>query len=738
MKNNTLSNTQLKIIAACAMMVDHVTWGFFDRASIFAVIMHMLGAIAIPVMCFCAAEGFRRSSDVARYIKRLLTFVIISIIPYYVYYNSFSKYRQNGIFDILLGVVWLAILEKTKLKKWQKIAISVAIIAVSIVFSSWPILPLVYIHIFYYGKTFKKQIGFFGIATIAFLASAILLICLNNRYQLIPISLEWWGPLFILGFFLALPLIRVYSGEKGNYVFGKYSFYVFYPLHFLILFVIKVLATTQVTVYDVYLTIHLVTFVGCIILSAISFTYRPSHGQSAIGFFAASAAVYCFGFVLEIISSTPEGYFLACNVQYLGEYITLLSALFFTAAMCRKSIHPANTAGYVVMAIWLQYGLLNTRETGFFYEYIGVNTDGPFARPDLGHSTGFFLSVLYFTMICTQIVVMCVRTNMKGTVLDRRRVKLIFGAIICCWAPYVATLLGLTGGYEVPALGLIAAGACLYLCFVKYGALDSIALASENALDRGHEGVLILDNRYRIVYHNSMVDKILGDFPHTKDVREWDVVKDILSGEISELFIDNKYYDFEIEPILESGIEQGKMIWVLDATEHHASMQKISDEANRDGLTGLYNRSHFKDLVDVEVEKGYSGTFIMMDMDNFKQVNDTYGHQRGDAALISLGNILAGYTDDILYACRIGGDEFCAYVRNVTERHAIEALLEDIMKNFDKTFRESDSVRCTISVGAIINDSAKAPLKNCSTLYQNADKLLYESKNGGKNTYRIG
>lgn len=498
-----------------------------------------------------------------------------------------------------------------------------------------------------------------------------------------------------------------------------------------------ILALFNFTVYDVYLAIHLATFVGCVVLAAISFRYRPSRGQSAIGFFAASAALYCFGFVLEIVSSTPEGYFLACNVQYLGEYVTLLTALFFTAAMCRRSLHPINIAAYIFMAICLQFGLLNTRKTGFFYTYIGVNTDGPFTRPDLGHSAGFFLSVIYFTLICTQIVVMCVRTNMKGTGLDKRRVKLIFGAIGCCWAPYVATLLGLTGGYEVPAVGLIAAGTCLYLCFVKYGTLDSIALASENALDRGHEGVLIIDNQFRIVYHNGMVDKILGDFPHNKDVREWPLVKDILSGEVTEIKIDEKYYDFEIEPVMESGFEQGKMIWILDSTDHHTTMLRISDEANRDGLTGLYNRTHFKELVDIEVNKGYSGTFIMMDMDNFKQVNDTYGHQRGDAALISLGNILAEYTDDILYACRIGGDEFCAYVRNVTDENAIKALLNDIMDNFNKTFRESDSVRCTISIGAIINDSKKGDLRNCSTLYQSADKMLYESKNSGKNKYSI-
>lgn len=735
-KKLSLDRTQLKIIAIISMVIDHSAWGFLDFYTPLAQFLHVCGRFTIPIMCFFIAEGFRKTHDIKRYIFRMATYAVVSILPFYVFFHEEYDYRQNIIFDLLLGLLLLTVLEST-LKKWVKILLSILLFTISITIGGWIIEPMLFILIFYYGRSWAEKVRLFIIADVAMVALLAGLISLNSIYHFSHYEWVWWDKFYLLGFMLALPLLKCYNGEKGKNIIGRHFFYVFYPMHFLVLAAIKAIFVQKVDFYTLYAALHIIAFLVCILLVALSLRARPSVGQMAISIFLLTAGIYVFGFILEIFATTADGYYLACLVQYLGEFAALISALYFVAYMCRKEFPVWVMAIHIVISAVLMYELLMTRESGFFYASISVNNDGPFPRPEIVHSTGFYLSLAFIFFICVEIISLCISVFRTGTALDRKRIRYILYSMIFCWIPYIATLSGVTNGYEIPALGLFITAIFLYMSFIKFGTLDSVTLAGENALDHGHEGIIVLDASYRIQYHNSLVDEILGDYSHTQDVRKWPVMKDILSGELKQYEVDDKIYEFQIEPLIENGYEQGKMVWIIDSTEHFENLKNIAELANRDGLTGLYNRIYFKELVDVEVEAGESGCFIMMDMDNFKQINDHYGHKRGDSVLISLANILISYSDEILYACRVGGDEFCAYLRGVKDKETVISVIENITKVFSNSFRESDEIKCTISIGAIINDSDKGELKNCSEMYQAADKLLYEAKGAGKNKYVI-
>lgn len=738
-KKLSLDRTQLKIIAIISMVIDHSAWGFLDFYTPLAQFLHVCGRFTVPIMCFFIAEGFRKTHDLKRYIFRMATYAVVSTIPFYIFFHEEYGYRQNIIFDLLLGLLLLTVLE-SKLAKWQKILLTILLFGISMTIGGWIIEPMLFILIFYYGRSWKEKVRLFIIADVAMVALLVVAICLNNVYHFSHYEWVWWDKFYLLGFMLALPLLKCYNGEKGKPIIGRHFFYIFYPAHFLVLSTIKAIAIYKIDYYTIYAAMHIVGFLVCVLLLALSLRARPSVGQMAISIFLLMASLYVFGFILEIFAASPDGYYLACLVQYLGEYGALIAALYFVAYMCRMKIPVWVIALHIEVSIYLLYKLLTTRETGFFYKSIGINTDGPFNRPELVHSTGFFISFVFILWMCTEIFVMCLSVLRHGTALDRKRVRLVLYSIIFCWLPYIGTLSGLTKGYEIPAAGLFIVALFLYLCFIKYGTLDSVTLAGENALDHSHEGIVVIDSSYRIQYHNSMVDSILGEYSHNEDVRKWPIMNDVLTGKVKELELNDRIYEFQIEPLVECGFEQGKMVWIIDSTEHISNMKMMSDAANRDGLTGLYNRTYFKTLVDDDVDAGRNGSFLMMDMDNFKMVNDHYGHQRGDNVLKNLAKILASYSDDILYACRVGGDEFCAYLRDVTDRETVEEVITYIMKSFNGTFRENDEVICTISIGAYINkfsDLDNAKIKHCSEMYQAADKLLYKAKESGKNKFVI-
>lgn len=736
MKKLSLNREQLKLIAICSMVIDHIAWGFLDFYTPLAQFLHVLGRLCIPIMCFFVVEGFKKSSNVRNYGRRMATFMFASMIPFYIFFHEEYGYRQNIIFDYLLGLLLLIVLENKNLKKSQKVLFSTALFITSAVIGGWVFGPMLFMLAFYYGRDFKEKAKWFCIANIAIVATLVVGILINSAHPYMKYDWVWWDKFYLLGFMLALPLLKVYNGEKGKQIGGRYFFYLFYPLHFLVLSGIKEIFVNNASAHDIYVLAHIITLVLAVSLLCMTYKSRPSKGQESISMFMIGASIYVLGFVLEVLSSTPEAYWIDCIVQYVGEYFAMLASLFFVSHMCRITVPRFVYAFHSVIAILLLYSIVTTRETGFFYSYIGVNTDGPFARLELVHSTGFYLSIAYLALICIEDIAMCVSVLLHGTEADKRRSRFIIYSALLAWIPYCATVTGLTGGYEIPAAGFIIVGLFLYLTFIKFGALDSISLAGENALEHGREGIIVIDNAYRIKYHNKMVHKVVGDFPHDQDIHRWPIINEVISGERTSIEIHDRIYDFEVEPLVENGYEQGKMIWIIDNTEHHAAMKEIEEYANRDPLTGLFNRMHFKELVDEDVKDGRRGTFIMMDMDNFKQVNDLYGHQRGDAILKSLAEILSRYPIEEMYSCRIGGDEFCAYLRNDIDEAKVKEVVDNIMNSFSKNFRSDENAKCSLSLGAVINNQ-EGVLLNCSEMYSIADDKLYEAKGAGKNTFKI-
>ncbi|MCR5734716.1 MAG: diguanylate cyclase [Lachnospiraceae bacterium] len=734
--NIQFDRTTLKIIAIVSMVIDHVAWGFVDFYSPLGQFMHLLGRFTIPIMSFFVAEGFKKTHDLKQYIYRMAAGAAISIIPFYLFFGEEYGYRQNIIFDYLLGLLMLTILEKSRFKKWQKAALVTVLFVISATVGGWIITPSCFILAFYYGRTFKEKAKWVIISTLATVTFIVSSTLLNYVYHFSHYDWVWWDKLYMLGFMLALPVLYRYNGENGTGKPGNKFFYLFYPCHFMVLFSLKWVVNNRGDVYSIYIGIHLAVVIISLIMLERVMRFRPTKGQNAISFFLVSAAIYSMGFIIEILASSAEGYFLACIVQYFGEYMLFIAVLAFVSECCLIGLPRFVYLLHIVASICLMYALITTRKTGFFYTYIGVNNDFAIDRPELVHGPGFFLSFSYFIIVCLEVIGFGIYIFRNGSSIEKKRMRLILWAMAFCWIPYGITATGITGGFEIPAVGLLVAGILLYRSFFVYGMLDSVALASENALDRAHEGIIVIDDRHHVSFHNSIVDRIIGDIPHGTDVFNNPTLKSILDRDTKQISANDRIYDIQVDELKANKYTQGYMVWFIDVTEHMKILSQIEEMARRDVLTGLYNRSYFKDIVNDDVKKGKRGTFFMMDMDNFKGVNDRYGHQRGDQVLKNLATILSEYPEEEMYACRVGGDEFCVYLRNITDIKYITEIIKNITDRFKHLFREEDDRKCSVSIGAVINNDPDS-IYDCSTMYAMADKKLYEAKKAGKDTYRI-
>ena len=154
-----------------------------------------------------------------------------------------------------------------------------------------------------------------------------------------------------------------------------------------------------------------------------------------------------------------------------------------------------------------------------------------------------------------------------------------------------------------------------------------------------------------------------------------------------------------------------------------------------DSLTGLYNRSYLEQKVTEMVNEGTKGTLFIMDIDNFKKVNDTFGHIAGDKTLKLLADTLRENTRKMDIVGRLGGDEFVIFYSDMTDRKVSENKAGSIIDMFLEKFRSGYCLpEVSVSIGIV---HCPENGKDFKTLYKNADKALYYTKNNGKNFYHF-
>ena len=161
----------------------------------------------------------------------------------------------------------------------------------------------------------------------------------------------------------------------------------------------------------------------------------------------------------------------------------------------------------------------------------------------------------------------------------------------------------------------------------------------------------------------------------------------------------------------------------------------ITNHANRDYLTGLYNRRYFYENMQHYIEDisdtNEKFAVAMIDIDHFKKVNDTYGHDVGDKVIVHLAEILSSSTSYNDLVSRFGGEEFCLILKNINRYSAID-ILERIRKDVEShaiSAPNGDALKFTISIGATMFNADDGLDESIN----NADMMLYNAKNGGRN-----
>lgn len=230
-----LNANMLKYIAIIAMTIDHIAWTFLPKDTVTGQLMHVIGRLTLPIMSFFIAEGYYKTKNLKKYILRLSIFTVISATAYsFTHTGKLFAYGGLGvIYTLLLGLLAIVVWN-LKIKKGYRIVLIVILCLLSMP-GDWQIFGVLYCLFFaIYHNNFKSQCIAFSITSVFMIAGCI---GMNLYYGNSPLA-----EAFQLGVFLALPVLYLYNGKRGSYnSFHKWIFYIYYPLHLVILGIIKIL-----------------------------------------------------------------------------------------------------------------------------------------------------------------------------------------------------------------------------------------------------------------------------------------------------------------------------------------------------------------------------------------------------------------------------------------------------------------------------------------------------------------
>ncbi|MGP6427412.1 MULTISPECIES: GGDEF domain-containing protein [Pseudomonas] len=195
--------------------------------------------------------------------------------------------------------------------------------------------------------------------------------------------------------------------------------------------------------------------------------------------------------------------------------------------------------------------------------------------------------------------------------------------------------------------------------------------------------------------------------------------------------------------IIQISLVEGAMAIMLIAlsmtgTERYRREKQIAELAARDPLTALYNRRALEvrapRLLD-EVSSARPGALLLIDIDNFKLINDLYGHTAGDRLLIALSEMIRAVLPKGALAARLGGDEFVMLLGDASHAQIMDlgcALRKQFQQMTSQSYTTPQAV--TLSIGAKVFDQPPASL---AALIEQGDSALYESKRGGRNRIQL-
>ncbi|MFF2092306.1 histidine kinase N-terminal 7TM domain-containing protein [Paenibacillus sp. NPDC058174] len=539
------------------------------------------------------------------------------------------------------------------------------------------------------------------------------------------------------------------------------------------------------TPYSAVITLIVTAGVINVIMGIYVLTNRSKQSMSKT-FIALSlfSAIYVFGTALELSAESLEEIKLWIKVEYWGlPFLPPISLLLIMQFLgMERYLKPPLRIGLFVMPVVTVLLVMTNDFHHFYYRSVEISRTASFLKVDLVAGPWYIIQGGYtFGCMFGGVVLLLLYWNRMKSSYRLQHVTMLVGLLLPIAGDF-AYLGNLTpeGIDPIPVIMTITSAMYMYALAGK-GLMNVAPIARDNLFESMGDGVLVLDMENRLVDYNpaaaSVITKLTANSighsieplwrMHTDalllDPREEELessARDVSAIQEEEVLwmLDGQAYYYQIRSSIvrkKGGQENGKLIVLIDVTERVQLQEKLRYLAYHDGLTGVYNRSHFiqlsEKLLDEAVSANEPLAILLFDIDHFKRINDGYGHDVGDKALLHVVELCRGLlrSEDIF--ARYGGEEFviampglslyeaAAAAQSIRAAIAAQPLVLTAMSQLQPQPQPPPVVSITASFGVAVASSIglSGGGVTVSQTLSAADRALYEAKNSGRNTVRM-
>jgi diguanylate cyclase (GGDEF)-like protein len=375
-----------------------------------------------------------------------------------------------------------------------------------------------------------------------------------------------------------------------------------------------------------------------------------------------------------------------------------------------------------------------------------------------GHGFWWIAIISYLYILSTVFFLWQALRNFSE--FSRRQTRLLLGAtffMIGTNLLYLFEIIPTTEGVDWTSLTFSICGLLFLLALYGTQFLNIVPIAHHLIIERMPDCILVLDhNNYIIDFNPAMTQKFginknhLGEKIETV-MKDWqEVIELTLLDETPpplELIINSptlSVFDTRLTRLIDERNQlYGKLIVFRNVTLRYKIRQELQEQlievrelnkkisyiAERDSLTNAYTRRYLYEKLSKWIEKKTPFIVALLDVDKFKQINDSYGHTIGDEVLIGLTNQLFAIVEEDNIVCRYGGEEFVVAIQN-SSLQEVFGRFEKVLKNFREFCLSKFNVDITISIGL-----AQYPTdnENLDEILSLADKGMYQAKNASGN-----
>jgi diguanylate cyclase (GGDEF)-like protein len=529
--------------------------------------------------------------------------------------------------------------------------------------------------------------------------------------------------------------------------------------------------------FNPYSSIFLVTSALSIVVAVVAWRRRSAPGGGSLAWLMFAVAEWNLVCAFESAAVVPANKIIWYKLQYVGANCTvvllLISTLEYTNLKTRIKFNRL---------VWLWILPVINILMAATNEWHGWMWSG-FSPSPLSsnllvyhHGPWFWVMMAMVYMYITVTVVIIIREAIKTTPLQRNQLGFFLLGI---FPPAIASLLSISGedpfpGLNITPLSFFLTGFIILVSMLRFKLFDLVPIARNTLVEKMSDGVLVLDSQQRIVDINPAAQSLLdvdqtclGEFAGdilNSSVLDFDELY-LQTRETVEAIVQDieqqRYIDMRITCLWDRfGNFNGMLVDLHDITQRyqgekelqHANFKlktqleeneklrlELREQAIRDPLTGLYNRRYLEETLPRELYRAARSSqplsVLMIDIDNFKQINDTYGHQAGDKMLTEIGSLLRTQIRREDIACRYGGEEFLlvfygisSQLANLRTKELLKAI-RDLRVNYDNI-----PLAITVSAGVAAYPEIDHGMEN---LLRAADQALYTAKSAGRDRVKV-